>query len=155
METGTEPSPVLVSACLRGVPCRYDGRDKRVEALGELLAGRRVVAFCPEQAGGLPTPRRAAELRGGDGHGVLDGSARVVDDTGSDVTAAFVAGAERALATARRTGCADAVLMPRSPSCGAGEVHDGTFGGTLVPGEGVTAAPLKRHGIAVREAPGV
>ncbi|MGX9919108.1 DUF523 domain-containing protein [Streptomyces sp. NPDC002248] len=155
MDTLNEPSPVLVSACLRGVACRYDGRDKRSGALDELLAGRRVVAFCPEQAGGLPTPRRPAELRGGDGHGVLEGTARVVEDTGDDVTAAFVAGAERALATARRTGCAEAVLMPRSPSCGAGGVYDGSFTGTLTAGEGVTAALLRRHGIAVREAPGV
>jgi uncharacterized protein YbbK (DUF523 family) len=156
VETENAPhSPVLVSACLRGVPCRFDGRDKHVAALDTLLAGRRVVPFCPEQAGGLATPRRPAELRGGDGHGVLEGTARVVEDTGGDVTAAFVAGAERALAAARRAGCAEAVLMPRSPSCGASGVHDGTFSGRLVPGEGVTAALLRRHGIAVREAPGV
>ncbi|MEV0844656.1 DUF523 domain-containing protein [Streptomyces sp. NPDC049954] len=146
---------VLVSACLRGVPCRFDGRDKAAAGLPGLLAGRRAVPFCPEQAGGLPTPRRRAELSGGDGHAVLDGTARVIEDTGRDVTEAFVAGARLALARALREGCAEAVLMPRSPSCGRGAVHDGSFDGTLVEGDGVTAALLERHGIAVRRAPGV
>lgn len=146
---------VLVSACLRGVPCRYDGRAKPSPALDALLAGRTVVPFCPEQAGGLATPRRPAELTGGDGHAVLDGTARVVDDTGTDVTGAYVAGARRALDAARAAGCATAVLMPRSPSCGRGQVYDGSFGGGLVPGDGVTAALLERHGITVTPAPGV
>ncbi|MFD5185343.1 DUF523 domain-containing protein [Streptomyces sp. NPDC058372] len=147
--------PLLVSACLRGVPCRFDGRDKASGALAGELAGRRAVAFCPEQAGGLATPRPAAELVGGDGHAVLDGRARVVDTTGADVTEAFVEGARRALAAARQAGCTEAVLMPRSPSCGRGAVYDGEFRGALVPGDGVTAALLERNGIAVRQAPGV
>ncbi|MGA4838556.1 DUF523 domain-containing protein [Streptomyces sp. G45] len=146
---------VLVSACLRGVPCRFDGRAKAAAEVDAVLAGRAVVPFCPEAAGGLPTPRRPAELVGGDGHDVLDGTARVVDDTGRDVTAAFVDGAHRALAKARATGCAEAVLMPRSPSCGCGAVYDGSFSGELVPGDGVTAALLERNGVAVRRAPGV
>ncbi|GAA3507224.1 DUF523 domain-containing protein [Streptomyces showdoensis] len=146
---------VLVSACLRGVPCRYDGRDKPSAALDAALAGRAAVPFCPEGAGGLPTPRRPAETVGGDGHAVLDGTAKVVDDEGTDVTAEFVAGARRALARARATGCTEALLMPRSPSCGRGRVYDGTFTGELVPGDGVTAALLERHGIRVRPAPGV
>ncbi|WP_069885891.1 DUF523 domain-containing protein [Streptomyces luteocolor] len=146
---------VLVSACLRGVPCRYDGRDKASPRLAEAVAGREVVSFCPEAAGGLPTPRRPAELVGGDGHDVLDGTARVVEDTGRDVTAAFVAGARRALAAARHGGCTEALMMPRSPSCGRGAVYDGSFGGQLVAGDGVTAALLERNGIAVRNAPGV
>lgn len=73
-----------------GVPCRHDGRDKASPELDAALAGRDVVSFCPEAAGGLPTPRRPAELSGGDGHGVLDGTARVVEDTGRDVTAALL-----------------------------------------------------------------
>ncbi|MDW6062890.1 DUF523 domain-containing protein [Streptomyces sp. FXJ1.4098] len=146
---------VLVSACLRGVPCRFDGRHKASPELEEAVAGRAVVSFCPEVAGGLATPRRPAELVGGDGHGVLDGSARVVEDTGLDVTEAFVAGARRALAAAQRGGCTEALLMPRSPSCGRGVVYDGSFAEELVPGDGVTAALLERNGIAVRPAPGV
>ncbi|MEW5351128.1 DUF523 domain-containing protein [Streptomyces sp. 16-176A] len=146
---------ILVSACLRGVPCRFDGRDKATPGLAEAVAGRTVVPFCPEVAGGLATPRRPAELVGGDGQDVLDGTARVVDDTGRDVTAEFLAGARRALEAARRTGCTEALLMPRSPSCGRGEVYDGSFTGALTRGDGVTAALLERHGIAVRPAPGV
>ncbi|MER5785487.1 DUF523 domain-containing protein [Streptomyces mobaraensis] len=146
---------ILVSACLRGVPCRFDGRDKASSEVGAAVAGRVVVPFCPEVAGGLATPRRPAELVGGDGHAVLDGTARVVEDTGRDVTAEFTAGARRALAAARRAGCSEALLMPRSPSCGRGAVYDGSFGGELVPGDGVTAALLERNGITVRPAPGV
>ncbi|MFD7991278.1 DUF523 domain-containing protein [Streptomyces mexicanus] len=145
---------ILVSACLRGVPCRFDGRHKLSPELADTVSGRRVVSFCPEVAGGLPTPRRPAELVGGDGHDVLDGTARVVEDTGRDVTEEFVAGAHRALAAARAAGCAEAVLMPRSPSCGRGAVHDGSFTGELVAGDGVTAALLERNGITVHPAPG-
>ncbi|MFF9314152.1 DUF523 domain-containing protein [Streptomyces sp. NPDC014748] len=146
---------MLVSACLRGVPCRFDGRHKATPESAEAVAGRTVVPFCPEVAGGLPTPRRPAELVGGDGQDVLDGTARVVDDTGRDATAEFLAGARRALEAARRTGCTEALLMPRSPSCGRGEVYDGSFTGALTRGDGVTAALLERHGITVRPAPGV
>ncbi|MGW5940767.1 DUF523 domain-containing protein [Streptomyces celluloflavus] len=146
---------ILVSACLRGVPCRYDGRHKVSSEFEEAVAGREVVSFCPEVAGGLATPRRPAELVGGDGHDVLDGTARVVEDTGRDVTAEFVDGARRALAAARHGGCTEALLMPRSPSCGRGVVYDGSFAGELVPGDGVTAALFERNGIAVRPVPGV
>ncbi|AQW54349.1 MULTISPECIES: DUF523 domain-containing protein [Streptomyces] len=146
---------ILVSACLRGVPCRFDGRHKVSTEFEEAVAGREVVSFCPEVAGGLATPRRPAELVGGDGHDVLDGTARVVADTGYDVTEAFVTGARRALAAARQGGCTKALLMPRSPSCGRGVVYDGSFTGELVPGDGVTTALLERNGIAVRPAPGV
>ncbi|MGC5343247.1 DUF523 domain-containing protein [Streptomyces sp. DT24] len=146
---------VLVSACLHGVPCRFDGRGKASDEVAAAVGERRAVVFCPEVAAGLPTPRRPAEIVGGDGHDVLDGRARVVDDIGADVTAAFVDGARRALDVATRAGCAEALLMPRSPSCGRGTVHDGTFAGALREGDGVTAALLERHGITVRPAPGV
>ncbi|MEU1433291.1 DUF523 domain-containing protein [Streptomyces sp. NPDC005786] len=145
---------VLVSACLRGVPCRFDGRGKASAEMTAALAGRRPVAFCPEVAAGLPTPRRPAEIVGGDGHDVLDGRARVVDDTGCDVTEAFLDGAGRALEAARGAGCTEALLMARSLSCGRGTVYDGTFAGRLREGDGVTAALLERHGITVRPATG-
>ncbi|MFF5504730.1 DUF523 domain-containing protein [Streptomyces roseolus] len=145
---------MLVSACLRGVPCRFDGRDKASPEIEAALAGREPVPFCPETAGGLATPRRPVELVGGDGGAVLDGAARVVDDTGRDVTAEFVAGARLALRAARRAGCREALLMPRSPSCGRGTVHDGSFTGLLTAGDGVTAALLARNGVTVRPAPG-
>lgn len=108
------------------------------------------VAVCPEVAGGLGTPRRPAEIVGGDGRDVLDGRAGVVDDAGADVTEAFVAGARRALELARRSGATIAVLTDKSPSCGPGEIYDGTFSGTRRTGIGVTAALLARHGIDVR-----
>ncbi|MFF3731807.1 DUF523 domain-containing protein [Streptomyces sp. NPDC002476] len=146
-------APVLVSACLRGVPCRFDGRGKASDAVTEAIGDRRPVSFCPEVAAGLSTPRRPAEIVGGDGHDVLEGRARVVDDTGHDVTREFVDGAERALEVARGAGCDEALLMSRSPSCGRGTVYDGTFTGRLREGDGVTAALLERHGITVRPAP--
>ncbi|MEU5679996.1 DUF523 domain-containing protein [Streptomyces rochei] len=146
---------ILVSACLRGVPCRFDGRHKASPEAEAAVAGRTVVSFCPEVAGGLTTPRRPAELVGGDGHDVLDGTARVLEDTGGDVTAQFVDGAHRALEAARRNGCTEALLMPRSPSCGRAQVYDGSFTGELVAGDGVTAALLERNGVTVRRAPAV
>ncbi|MGK4585834.1 DUF523 domain-containing protein [Kitasatospora sp. HPMI-4] len=143
---------ILLSACLSGVPCRYDGRAKESAFATEAAEGKRAVPFCPETAGGLATPRRPAEIMGGDGDDVLDGRARVVDDQGTDVTEEFVEGAHRALAVARRTGCTGAVLTARSPSCGCGEIYDGSFDGVLRPGDGVTAALLRRHGMDVRAA---
>lgn len=145
---------VLVSACLRGVPCRFDGRGRASAEMTAAHGGRVPVAFCPEVAGGLPTPRRPAEIVGGDGHDVLDGRARVVDDTGRDVTDAFVEGARRALEAARAAGCTEALLMARSPSCGRGTVYDGTFAGVVREGDGVAAALPARHGIAVRPVTG-
>ncbi|MFJ8434205.1 DUF523 domain-containing protein [Kitasatospora sp. NPDC094019] len=140
---------ILVSACPAGVPCRYDGRAKESpRALGLLATGRAVVV-CPEGAGGLPTPRPPAEIVGGDGADVLDGRARVVDATGADRTEAFLDGARQALAAAGTAGARRALLTARSPSCGCGRVYDGTFGGELRPGDGVTAALLRRAGIAV------
>lgn len=142
---------LLVSACLAGVACRYDGTacpDPVVEAL--VRSGRAVPA-CPEQLGGLPTPRRRAEIRGGDGEAVLDGRARVVDEAGEDVTEAFLRGAREALRLARLAGAGGALLKARSPSCAAGEIHDGTFSGRRRAGAGVTAALLRREGLDVRE----
>jgi len=142
---------LLLSACLLGEACRYDGRSKPSGAVRAYVtafrgAGGEVVAVCPEQLGGLPTPRPPADLRGGDGAAVLDGRAfvRRVEDDG-DVTAAFVAGAERAAALATRA--TEAILKARSPSCGCGETEiDGAKG----PGDGVFAALLRRRGVRMR-----
>jgi uncharacterized protein YbbK (DUF523 family) len=105
------------------------------------------VPVCPEQLGGLTTPRTPAEIVGGDGHGVLDGSARVIDSEGRDVTDAFVRGAEEVAALCKRLGIREVVLKARSPSCGVGTIRRG---GESFAGDGVTAALLKRRGIAVR-----
>ncbi len=143
---------VLVSACLLGELVRHDGRHKRIAhpILQRWLDERLVVPVCPEIAGGLPVPRPAAEIeRGAGGQAVLDGAARVRDVHGADVTPAFVAGAQQALALARASGARVVVLKARSPSCGVRESHDGAFAGGLVPRSGVTAALLTTQGVAV------
>lgn len=141
---------VLVSACLLGQPVRYDGRASGHPDLLQRWQGEgRVLALCPEVAGGLPTPRPAAEIPGGQGGAVLDGQAQVLTVTGEDVSAAFLAGAQTALALVRRHGIRIAVLKSGSPSCGNLQTYDGTFSGTKVSGEGVTTALLRREGVQV------
>ena len=139
----------LVSACLLGICATYDGSSHLQPHLIELVARGRIVPVCPEVAGGLPIPRPPAEIVGGDGCTVLDGQAHVLTCDGDDVTEAFIAGAQVALETAQRFGIRTAVLQPRSPSCGPCQVYDGRFSGCLVPGPGVAAALLMRHGIKV------
>lgn len=132
---------ILVSRCLLGEPCRYDGKSKPVEALLYLAVnGVVLVPVCPEVDGGLPTPRPPAEIQ-------PDG--RVVNREGQDVTAEYRKGAQHALETARKYGCTVAVLKEKSPSCGNCRVYDGSFTGTLIDGQGVTAELLARHGIRV------
>lgn len=104
-----------------------------------LWLGTRLVPACPEQLGGLPTPRAPSERQG----------SRIVMRTGADVTDAYTRGAQQTLALAQRFGCTAALLKQRSPSCGCGEIYDGTFTGTLTPGDGVTAALLSAHGVRV------
>ncbi|WP_084963108.1 DUF523 domain-containing protein [Thermoactinospora rubra] len=143
---------ILVSACLVGRRVRYDGGAK-TSADEHLAAWReegRLVPFCPEVEGGLPVPRPAAEIEGGaDGSAVLAGAARVLTASGEDVTAAFLSGAQAALAVAQSFGVRLAVLKEGSPSCGSLTVYDGTFRGRRTPGRGVTTALLELHGIRV------
>ncbi|MHC4547971.1 MAG: 2-thiouracil desulfurase family protein [Planctomycetota bacterium] len=138
---------VLVSACLVGRACRYDGSDRLQPALVDALRddGVEIVPFCPEEAGGLATPRPAAHLEGGDGDAVVDGRARVVTEQGADVTEVFLEGARQTVARATDADCAVAYLKERSPSCGCALVH--TKEG-LMRGCGVTTAMLRRAGIA-------
>ncbi|MDH4765763.1 uncharacterized protein YbbK (DUF523 family) [Pseudomonas oryzihabitans] len=141
---------ILVSRCLLGHRVRYDGgAHGPFDLLAVWQAQGRIVPLCPEVAGGLPTPRPPAEIPGGQGGAVLDGRLPVVTDSGEDVTRAFVAGATAALELIARHGIRLAVLKARSPSCGNVENYDGSFSGTRVAGEGVTAAALKRAGVAV------
>ena len=131
---------ILISACLLGVPCRYDGRSVPRAALVEAAKrGARFIPFCPEICGGLPTPRVPAERQGD----------RVVTRDGRDVTAQYRRGAEEALRLCRLFGCQAAILKEKSPSCGSGRIYDGTFSGVLTEGDGVTAALLKANGIPV------
>ena len=142
---------ILISACLVGQAVRYDGRAKRCasELIEEWQRQGRLVPICPEVVGGLSVPRPAAELVGGDGADVLDDQARLVTAGGRDVTEAFIAGAHHALELARHHQVRLALLKARSPSCGSGQIYDGSFSGTLQPGQGVTAALLQREGVAV------
>ncbi len=141
--------PVLISACLAGRACRFDGTGALDDTVSELVAAGRAVLVCPEVDGGLGTPRPPAEIVGGEGIDVIEGRARVVTEDGLDVTEAYLAGARRALEAARGAGAGSAILKARSPSCGKGEVYDGSFSRTLTPGDGVTAALLRSNGITV------
>ncbi|WP_458128725.1 DUF523 domain-containing protein [Pseudomonas sp. Z2-11] len=141
---------ILVSRCLLGHRVRYDGgASGPFDLLQHWLDEGRLVPLCPEVAGGLPTPRPAAEIPGGQGARVLDGNAAVITTEGEDVSAQFLSGAYQALALAREHGIRIAVLKANSPSCGNLLTYDGTFSGVKVSGEGVTAALLKRNGVRV------
>jgi uncharacterized protein YbbK (DUF523 family) len=131
---------VVVSACLLGVPCNHRGLGRVDPAVAALAATARLIPVCPEVAGGLPTPRPAAE-RGPDG--------RVRTAAGEDVTDLYQRGAAQAVELARATGATRAVLKARSPSCGSSEIYDGSYRGMLVAGQGVTAEALRRHGVVV------
>lgn len=130
---------ILVSACLLGVACRYDGQSKPCPGIEELMERHTLIPVCPECYGGLPTPRPPAERRG----------ERVITQNGLDVTVQYQKGAQEALRLARRYGCTWAILKERSPSCGAGTVYDGSFTHTQIPGDGVTARLLEANGIHV------
>ncbi len=134
---------ILISHCFLGEPCRYDGCSRLDRQVIELhRSGHNLIPVCPEVLGGLDTPRAPAELQ-------RDG--RVVNEDGEDVTAAYLEGAKKALEIARENGCTLAVLKARSPSCGSGEIYDGTFTHTLTPGWGVTARLLREAGIQVMD----
>ncbi len=140
----------MVSACLAGLATTHDGKAKPHPKVLELLQQGRAVLVCPEQLGGLPTPRAEAEIEpGGSGSDVLAGEARVLDSQGTEVTAQYLRGAREALRAARLSGARSAILKARSPSCGTGLIYDGEFSGTLVEGEGVTAALLSKEGLQV------
>lgn len=141
-------APVLVSACLLGQRCRYDGGANPDAPLARALRARgwRAVAYCPEEEGGLSTPRPPAWIEGEDARAVLEARARVVTEQGRDVSAAFLAGARGALEVCREQGIRRAFLKERSPSCGVESTH---VAGRCVPGPGVTAALLRGEGVEV------
>lgn len=152
MPASRELERVLVSACLLGERVRYNGEHKQCDddVLRRWIADGRVVAVCPELAGGLAVPRPPAEIaEAAGGARVIDGEARVVTNDAADVTAAFLRGADIALATAIAHGIRVAVLKEGSPSCGVHLTSDGTFRGVKIDDAGVTTALLRRHGIEV------
>ena len=141
---------ILVSRCLLGHRVRYDGgASGPFDQLQQWLDEGRIVPLCPEVAGGLPTPRAAAEIPGGQGAQVLDRQAAVITTEGEDVSAQFLSGAYQALELVQNHGIRIAVLKANSPSCGNLLTYNGTFSGVKVSGEGVTAALLTRHGVQV------
>ena len=141
---------VLVSACLLGQRVRYDGgAHGPFDLLAQWQREGRLVALCPEVAGGLPTPRPPAEIIGGQGAQVLTAQTSVVDVDGRNVSAAFIAGAEAALKLVQTHNIRLAVLKARSPSCGNEQTYDGSFSGAKVTGQGVSAALLTQAGVQV------
>lgn len=131
-----DQGPILVSACLLGIYCRYDGRCDTDERVMALSRDHVLIPVCPEQLGGLPTPRSAVEL--------LEG--RAVTRDGADLTEAFERGVRQVLRVAGLTGARAAVLQPRSPSCGLGIIYDGTFSGRRIEGDGALAGRLREQG---------
>ncbi|EMA6342295.1 DUF523 domain-containing protein [Bacillus cytotoxicus] len=140
---------IVISACLAGIACRYDGKDHLVSKIDDLLKKEDTVLVCPEVLGGLPTPRPPAEIIGGNGDDVLDGKARVRDQNGNDVTDAFIQGAYKALETIKDLNPAYIILKERSPSCGSSIIYTGEFNGKKQDGYGVTTALFRRYGFTV------
>jgi len=129
----------LCSACLLGIKCRYDGKSKEDKKVLELAKKEVLIPVCPEQLGGLPTPRENSERQRN----------KVITKSGKDETENFKRGAEEVLKLAKIFGIKEAVFKQRSPSCGCGQIYDGTFSGKIIKGDGVTTELLKKNGIKV------
>ena len=134
-----EKEKILISACLIGLNCKYDGGNNENSKLVELMKEKDLVPICPEQLGGLKTPRVSAERK----------QEKVITKEGVDVTKEYQKGAEEVLNLAKKLNIKKAILKSRSPSCGIDEIYDGTFSHNLVKGDGVTAELLKKNGIEV------
>ncbi len=140
---------ILISACLCGIDCKYNGKNNSHPVFEKMLADNKVLPVCPEEMGGLATPRPACEIIGGTGLDVLAGKARVISKDDQNLSEAFINGAEQVLKMAADQGIQEAILQSRSPSCGCGFIYDGTFSSQLIEGDGVTTALLRQHGIKV------
>lgn len=134
-----EKEKILISACLLGIPCRYDGRDNKIESLNLLQQQFDFVPICPEQFGGLSTPRCSCEIQGN----------KVMSKEGKDYTREFQEGAEKSLKLAKQWNIKTALLKAKSPSCGFGQIYDGSFSKKLITGNGLTAALLEKEGIRI------
>ena len=132
---------IMVSACLLGENCKYNGGNNRNEKLLQLLSGHIVIPVCPENLGGLPTPRSPAEIVNGD----------VTNQEGVSVNTAFRQGAEKALQIANQVKPDLIILQSRSPSCGTNQIYDGTFSGRLIPGQGIFASMAQEAGFSVKD----
>lgn len=139
----------LCSACLLGIKCAWDGKDRKNEKVIELSKREILIPVCPEQLGGLPTPRIPSEIQGCSGEKVLDGKCKVKNKSGEDVTEQFIKETKETLKIAKLLGIKEFIAKSKSPSCGCGKTYDGTFSGKLIDGDGVATALLKRNGIKI------
>ncbi len=139
---------IIVSACLAGEKCRYDGKSKTNAKIIKLVKENKVIPVCPEVLGGLPTPRARAEIESGDGVSVLEGKSKVINSSGEDVTAEFVKGAYAVLEIARKENVKKAILKSKSPSCGVTIIRRQN---QPAAGTGVMAALLKKNGVILEE----
>ena len=140
----------LISACLLGIRCAWSGDDRyRNERAIELSRVETLVPVCPEQLGGLPTPRAPQEIQGGSGEDVLNGKCKVMNRDGEDVTMQFIRGAEETLKIAKQVKGREFIAKSGSPSCGCGHIYDGSFSGSLIDGDGVASALLRRNGVKI------
>lgn len=139
----------LCSACLLGIKCAWDGKDRKNEKVIELSKREILIPVCPEQLGGLPTPRIPSEIQGCSGEKVLDGKCKVKNKSGEDVTEQFIKETKETLKIAKLLGIEEFIAKSKSPSCGCGKTYDGTFSGKLIDGDGVATALLKRNGIKI------
>ena len=140
---------ILVSACLLGINCKYNGDNNKNDKVEEYLKDKQFIVVCPEQLGGMSTPREPSEIIKFDGNAVIEGKTSVINNKRLDVTKKFKQGAQEALKIANLYDCKKAILKEGSPSCGSNCIYDGTFTGKKIPGVGVTAALLKKNGIEV------
>lgn len=145
--SSTDSPVILVSACLLGVACRYNGVSRKQDNVISFLKGKRFVPICPESLSGLPVPREPAEFDQGDGTTVRSGKSRILLADGADVTEAFLRGAAESLKISRLVGASEAVLKDHSPSCGVYQVYNR---GRLVSGVGVFSAMLLLEGVALK-----
>ena len=140
---------IIVSACTAGVKCRYDESHRVNKKIVKLVSEKKALPLCPEVLGGRPVPRSPVEIVGGTGDDVIDGIARVKDKEGNDYTEEVIDGVEEFLKTVSRLNVKVVVMKTKSPTCGYGKIHDGTFSGILKAGNGVLAAALERRGIKI------
>jgi len=139
----------LISACLCGLNCKYNGSNNYNEKVKALYDKGNCIAVCPENLGSLPTPREPHEIINGEGKDVLAGTAQIISKDGTDNTSKFIDGANKTLEIAKLLNVDTAILQARSPSCGWGQIYDGSFDNNLRNGNGITAELLSQHGIKI------
>lgn len=140
---------IAVSACLLGINCKYNGNNNENEKVVNYLKDKKFILICPEQLGGLSTPRSPAEIINGDGYSVINNESKIVDKNNKDVSSEFIKGANECLKMAKIYECREAILKEGSPSCGSNYIYDGSFSGKKISGVGTTTALFKKNGIKV------